>query len=225
MMDFPERDQADIHNALLILLDGENKLNAKDREIVADLCHKRYKYGYWSPKQTQYADALFKRGMGQQPDDRPKVAVGSFAGVYKLLEGASAHLKYPKIQLAINNRPVVLYRSGPKSKYEGTINVTDGGDFGNNKWYGRVDKEGNWTHGRTYPELNEVEGLLKKLGESPQAVAKEYGRLTGRCCFCGHKLEDEKSTAAGFGPVCAKHYGLENEWKNAVAVLDQKEAA
>lgn len=32
--------------------------------------------------------------------------------------------------------------------------------------------------------------------------AKEYGKVTGTCCVCAAKLTNEKSIAAGIGPVC-----------------------
>jgi hypothetical protein len=34
---------------------------------------------------------------------------------------------------------------------------------------------------------------------------------TGRCCFCNHKIgegEDNRSAAVGYGPECAKHFGV-----------------
>lgn len=34
--------------------------------------------------------------------------------------------------------------------------------------------------------------------------AKAYGHKYGRCCVCGKTLTDEKSIAAGIGPVCVK---------------------
>jgi hypothetical protein len=34
--------------------------------------------------------------------------------------------------------------------------------------------------------------------------AKAFGALYGTCCVCGRTLTDEKSIAAGIGPVCGK---------------------
>lgn len=34
------------------------------------------------------------------------------------------------------------------------------------------------------------------------AEAKEFGALYGTCCVCGRTLTDEKSIAAGIGPIC-----------------------
>lgn len=36
--------------------------------------------------------------------------------------------------------------------------------------------------------------------------AKEYGALYGVCCRCAAPLTDEKSIAAGIGPVCATKF-------------------
>jgi hypothetical protein len=36
--------------------------------------------------------------------------------------------------------------------------------------------------------------------------AKEFGVLYGTCCVCGRTLTDEKSIAAGIGPICAKKF-------------------
>jgi hypothetical protein len=46
------------------------------------------------------------------------------------------------------------------------------------------------------------------LNDCPQEAANSYGRLTGRCCFCGLPLKDERSLGVGYGAVCASNYGL-----------------
>ena len=52
--------------------------------------------------------------------------------------------------------------------------------------------------------------ILKLLGESYIRLLSfdemvEIGRRPGRCCICGRALDDEKSVAAGIGPICAKN--------------------
>lgn len=44
--------------------------------------------------------------------------------------------------------------------------------------------------------------------EIEQLKAALHGKMTGKCCFCNSPLIDQKSTDVGYGPVCAKHYGL-----------------
>ena len=135
------------------------------------------------------------------------------AGVYALFEHAIAQkLKYPKIRLIADyqgqsfGQDVVLNRAGEKSRYNGEIMVTDGQPFGSSKYFGRIDTAGVFhatdsAHGCIFD-------LLRRLGENPAEVASEYGRLTGNCCFCSRRLDDARSTAVGYGPVCAEKWNL-----------------
>jgi hypothetical protein len=131
----------------------------------------------------------------------------SVAGVFALFEQAiSNKLKYPKIRLqTCDGSPVMLARAGDKSRYTGQIMVTDGRPFGANTYYGRVD-----TNGVFFPAApsSGVRDLLMRLSADPAGVAAEYGRLTGNCCFCGLRLTDARSTAVGYGPICADKFGL-----------------
>ena len=138
------------------------------------------------------------------------VAAPSYGGIFSLFEYAIAHtLKYPKVRLqTANGRHVCLSRAGSKSKFTGQIMVTDGRPFGANTFYGRVTLDGEF---QTYSVNHEVIMLLSRLSDNPALVASEYGRLTGNCSFCDLPLCDARSTAVGYGPICAKHYGL--PWK------------
>lgn len=52
-------------------------------------------------------------------------------------------------------------------------------------------------------------GMMRHLDSSHRmtlAEAKEYGALYGTCCVCGIALTNEKSIAAGIGPVCATKF-------------------
>ena len=50
--------------------------------------------------------------------------------------------------------------------------------------------------------------ILAQLATQPAQLAAKHGKLTGHCCFCNSELSDEKSTNVGYGPVCAKRWGL-----------------
>ncbi len=129
------------------------------------------------------------------------------SGVFALFETAiSNSLKYPKIRLQTSNgQNVVLSRAGDKSKYTGQIQITDGRPYGANTYFGRIDKDGIF-HVSTLDAS--VSALLARLSDNPADVASEYGRLTGQCCFCGLALKDARSTAVGYGPICADKFGL-----------------
>jgi hypothetical protein len=45
--------------------------------------------------------------------------------------------------------------------------------------------------------------LLSAKTKMTLEEAKAFGALYGTCCVCGRTLTDEKSIAAGIGPVCA----------------------
>lgn len=129
------------------------------------------------------------------------------AGILALFAVAATHLKYPKIRLqTLSGQPVVIYRAGIKSKYNGQVQVTDGGHYGVGKYFGRIDLEGNFY--ATDHSTPELVSLLTQLSEDPAGTASRYGKLTGNCCFCGLKLSDQRSTDVGYGPICAGHYGL-----------------
>jgi hypothetical protein len=135
------------------------------------------------------------------------------AGVFALFSHAIAQkLKYPKIRLIADYQgqsfgtDVVLARAGDKSHYTGQIMVTDGRPFGSNLYFGRIDEQGVFhatdaAHGCIFD-------LLRRLSENPAKVASEYGKLTGNCCFCSRRLDDPRSTAVGYGPVCAEKFGV-----------------
>ena len=129
-----------------------------------------------------------------------------FTGVFSLFEYAIAHtLKYPKIRLQTAlGAPVCLSRAGSKSI--GQIMVTDGAPFGSNVYYGRVTLDGEFIPSQV--RSASVVDLLARLASDPARVASEYGRLTGNCCFCELRLTDARSTAVGYGPICADHFGL-----------------
>jgi len=192
----------------------------KDRDFAGSLVKGFKKYNSLSPKQVYWVEILLKKALGQDNSKPAAVEIGDFKGVLALFAKAKAALKFPKINLYVSGNPVVLSVAGPKSKAPGSVNVTDGGKFGSNKYYGRVSPDGAFQAGfKDYPEAGEVLALLKALAENPEKVAHDSGKLSGYCCFCNKSLSDPQSTAAGYGPVCAKNWGLLSQYKEAEAVL------
>ena len=49
---------------------------------------------------------------------------------------------------------------------------------------------------------------LLRIAQNPAAAAKEYAALMCRCSFCSQPLTDAGSVEVGYGPICAKHWGL-----------------
>jgi len=152
-------------------------------------------------------------------------AVGELSGVLALFAKAKQHLKFPAIVLSVpeidadqdvDGFAVRLTVAGPKAKVPGSLTVTENdrnttNDYGEpaREWLGRVTVDGTYeparkANGRAEP----IARRLAELAANPARVAAEHGRLTGRCCFCNTALSDERSTAVGYGPTCADHFGL-----------------
>jgi hypothetical protein len=196
--------------AAILLKEQLTKLPAKDQDFAASLLDQLERKGKLSDKQWFWVDTLAAR-ISQGPVEPVTLDVGDFAGVIALFEKAKQHLKYPRVRLQLpDGRPLVLALAGPGSSRAGWVNMTDGRPFGENLFYGRVSPAGNWEMGHAIDEIvgDAVAELLHRLAADPEQVASSYGKLTGCCCFCTSQLSDPKSTEVGYGPVCAKRWGL-----------------
>lgn len=162
-----------------------------------------------STKQVTLGEFLYARGdysffaVAQQA--RPAAqTVGNLSGIMRLFDTARQHLRFPAIVLD----GFRLSIAGPRARVPGSLTVTsdDRDQDGQRAWYGRVQSHGEFEPSRDAPA--DLGDKLRRLAADPAGVAAEYGRLHGRCCFCNKALRDERSTAVGYGPDCADHYGL-----------------
>lgn len=185
-----------------------DKFSPKDRGFAFDLFIKGAKFGL-SEKQVFWANKLADRAEGkEQKAAGREVTLGNFHRLVQLFKHAQEHLKYPKIRFVLaSGAEVTLSLCGSRSQYQGQINVASGryGEPGA-KWYGRINHQGVLATGRDYTD--EVADCITEFAKDPAGYAAKYGHLTGACCFCNKALEDERSTSVGYGPVCAKNYGL-----------------
>ena len=76
---------------------------------------------------------------------------------------------------------------------------------------------------RTVMDQHWVVDMLEDFKTDPIEKMAEMGRLAGRCAFCTRQLEDERSTAHGYGPVCAKNYQLPWSKGTAIEIIGQVE--
>lgn len=214
----------DLKEKVQYLIDHGDSVPASAKDFVYSLITQSKKSSGLSDKQAYWVDYYYRLDTDSDKLLGPKVmevSVGSFDKVYDLFKVAGAKLKYPSIGMKVvendEETPVRFSLSSSSSKYAGTINVTDGGPYGSNIWYGRVFPTGEWQVNMKAPhdKLKVVERLLFDFAENPTKVVQEYGRLSGRCCFCSLPLTDKRSTTVGFGRTCAKNYGLLDQW-NAV---------
>jgi hypothetical protein len=122
-------------------------------------------------------------------------------------DAVSPRLKYPHINLQTSNgQNVVLRLAGAKSTQPGSVTVTSEGSFHARTFYGRITATGELQPTRAMTA--DIVALLRRFSNDPIAVAGDCGRITGNCSFCGLALSDSRSTALGYGPVCAKQWKL-----------------
>lgn len=142
---------------------------------------------------------------------REQIALPSVAGVVALLKVAQSNgLQYPKLWLQFADGGALrISIAGAQSRTPGFLMLTDGEAFGSNRFYGRISPAGQLELGRDAGERrDELVALLSRLAAEPAQVAAEYGHLTGHCCFCARKLSDAPSIAVGYGPICARKFGM-----------------
>ena len=188
-------------DALIAVLD---KLSRSDAGFAQSLAGNLRTWGRLSDKQLQWVDTLTQRATAPAPLPTQQVNVQKIQDLFAL---AAQKLRRVKVALqAASGQKVVFTKAGPMSKYAGQILVTDGGPFGANKFFGRIDANGDFFAARTADK--DVQALVTEFADSPAETAGKYGRLTGGCSFCNHKLDDNRSLEVGYGPVCAKRFGL-----------------
>lgn len=141
--------------------------------------------------------------------------LGSSVSIVAFLAGAKAHgLKFPKARfLAPDGRSEMrLAIAGERSRYQGAINVVIADEF-----VGRINVDGTASTGLA--QRADVVAVLEAVAADPAAAAKAYGALMCRCSFCNLALTDEGSVEVGYGPICAKRWGLPHTAKGTPGLL------
>ena len=159
---------------------------------------------------SKHVDCAAAVGQQNEADKRKAGSItqlGDFTGVYALFEKAAKGGKWPRITINADGFEFYLYVSGQKAMIPGMINVKRNGDNGIFDWFGRITPDGAWD--QRHKEVDErMADALSRLAMDPVGTAAMYGRLSGKCCFCKKQLTDAPSVDAGYGPVCAKRWGL-----------------
>lgn len=205
--------------ALRQLIDN-GMVDAKDLDFCTSLCQQHKQKGGLSEKQAMWVGKMLQRAMGIEeqtqyapPSIKNPKGSGPTIGIRKLInlfKQAGTKLKKPRIVLQMDSgRLVKVY----PSKYGDAINVVLQNPYQKFGWIKSEDNilrfnkpaygESVDAHTR---EL--VIDLLEKLAADPAAVTAANGKAMGSCCYCKLPLSDPKSLDKGYGPVCAKNWGL-----------------
>lgn len=169
---------------------------------------------------------LWGRGQGAEHVICPEPIPAAPAPVMPVIAGAqeivnflkrpvsTGKLKFPKVRFLAPDgcSEMRLSMATAISKFPGTVQVKVG-----MQWIGRINADGSITSGiKNFPNLL---GTLTTIAEAPALAAKAYGALMGRCSFCNLQLTDDGSVEVGYGPICAKHYGLPHTAKGVRHIL------
>jgi hypothetical protein len=142
----------------------------------------------------------------------PPASIGDVAGIVALMAGATERgLKRPKIRLRTETDvDLVLTIAGPSSREPGSVLVLGAGPYTDRPYYGRISLTSAFTPSRsTTPENSgPIVAMLQALATDPAGMAAAYGGLTKTCCFCGIGLWQPGLIVFGYGPICAKRFGL-----------------
>lgn len=161
----------------------------------------------WTKAQEDWARYMVEKAEGRIVDEQPKVEQPAGMGaIVELFAHASSSLQYPRVTFATSAGTVRIQRAGERSRYAGDLMVTDGQGYSQSRFYGRIDKAGAFHPGRDFSGA--VTKVLAEIAADPAEALGRLGKAQGECCFCGKALTDEASTTHGYGPVCAKNWGL-----------------
>jgi hypothetical protein len=191
---------------------GEGRVSARDRNFALSLLSGYLKYGRFTPKQLPHVERLVKGAESPAPAPAPATPA-QLAPTYKRLvswfDYLTDNIAFPKLHLKVTGLgPVTIARAGNGSKTPGALNLTDGKPFGENQWYGRVNRDGTLFLRVRNEQAEELVDLLRRLEEDPKEVCAEFGLETGNCACCGRLLTNEASVELGIGPICAEKFGF-----------------
>ncbi|HEY2154451.1 MAG TPA: DUF6011 domain-containing protein [Isosphaeraceae bacterium] len=161
-----------------------------------------------SARQVDWLVFIAAEEVARATRPEPEVIPGELDRLVDLFHAVATRLKYPGITLSTEDgRDVSLKLCGSRSRYAGSIAVSNGKKYGDpaGVFYGYLRPDGRWDERASDAQVTD---LLRRLAADPVGVAGEYGRLSGNCCFCRLSLTDERSVAVGYGPICADKWGL-----------------
>jgi Family of unknown function (DUF6011) len=186
-----------------------NNLTAADRTFAESLLTQLGQRGL-SGKQVEWLNVLADRAASPPP--KPVDLGDDVLGIIELLDKAAEHLKRPKIAVRAGELNLRLARANGQSRAPGSVFVTsDAASYEDRTYYGRITRAGRFeaSPARQQAEIVPIVKALRALATDPEAAARNYGKLTGHCCFCSLPLSDGRSTAVGYGRKCASNFGLE----------------
>lgn len=175
---------------------AEGKVAKDKQDTLRDLLGKHTAYGWTEPQ------AAYVRSMIAPPRAYSADALKGAARIAEMLKVAAEKLKKPAIEVQTEDGKSVVFSWYGKTA---TVYIKTGRQYGAGLW-GRIGPCLSLRLHHSTPA--DVEMLVEDFGSDVEGIALRHGRKTGVCCFCSRPLKDERSTAHGYGPVCAESFKL-----------------
>ena len=222
-------------------------LPARSQKFAQSLIKQAERKGSLSPKQMPYLLSMTADGLKVKstptpaPTPKPVNEVTTTAGweaVTTMMSATHENLQTCRLRIHTDAGQVV-FKSKVSRKYIGYDKTTGRHNYENtpepliyvelNKTLlGTIKREEsvatfNTLKGRTPTQFKRVEGDIDLFRQDPIGVMTAHGKKSGNCCFCGRDLTDHRSTAHGYGPICAKRYTL--PWDKTSAMVIESDIA
>ena len=192
-------------------------LSAKDQSFATSLLKQFAQKGTLSDKQLYWVKKL------AAPAQQALQLDHDLSGIVALF--AKAGGKRPKITFATpDGLAFRMTVAGESSEAPGSISLTSAdGDYMGREWFGRVHLDGRYEPSRKLDAeaATAIALALEAFALDPEGQSRAYGRRTGSCCYCSQELTDPVSVTLGYGPICAKRWGL----PHTLAAMRQAEYA
>lgn len=181
----PARDQ-EFANSLLTQARERYKRNPSDAPL--------------SEKQFYWVQQLVRRAQPAPADAN----VGKSADGIRALF-AKVALKRPTLRVQAGDARLTISKAAPHSRNAGCLYVKSG-----DAYVGKIDPQGAFIASREISDEQRAAAIeaLASFAADPVKAATLYGQMTGQCCMCGLALTDARSVTVGYGPICAKNWGL-----------------
>jgi len=205
------------------ILNNATKIPIEDREFAVSiaatavskklLSEKQY---FWLTKMAYYSKADYEGGFAPNQKYKPpleEVYVQEVDNIFKLMKHAAGHSGGDPTIL-ITEHLLLKYTGQGKGgkKHPNHILLIVRGENGNSKLVGTVHPNGTTQiRLQNLPAGVKPQGILDLLADfnkDPSSAAASYGHQFSKCCFCSLSLTDETSVKVGYGPICAKKFGL-----------------
>lgn len=174
------------------------QVTGRDAETLTDMLGRARQYGgQLTQRQAAFAASIIERAQ-RAPAVREVIDLTRITAMF---DTAAQHLKRPFVCFLVEGQEFKISPAPATGKNPGALYIKRAGEY-----QGKIDRTGGFSAARDAD--TGILGALKAFAQNPAAAALAYGQATGNCCFCARELTDPRSVTAGYGPICADHFGL-----------------